>query len=165
MNGIIFSIADQINYGINHGLDDPATMQSQLRINLVELNELAGTKAMDCSDYATARSYLSTAQSLLPTDQWKTQYSLSLSVSFLSAKCAYSCGDAQKAQTILQEIIGECQCMDDKLPAYFLLITSKLPSHLSRLTWVSCVSLIPSSCSICRLSHTLVMSKLSSSLD
>ena len=118
---IIFSIADQIN----HGIDGVLGISSELRLDLAELNEMAGVKAVDCSDYVTARSYLNIALSLLPTDHWISHYDRSLRLSFLLARSAYSCGDVEKAQGILQEILGECRCIEDKLEAYFLLVTSK----------------------------------------
>ena len=121
INGIIFSIADQINYGIEIS---PA-QNPESRIDLANLNEMAGVKAVDCSDYVTAHSYLSIALSLLPTDHWKSHFDQSLRLSFLLAKSAYSRGDVKEAQGILHEILGECRCIEDKLPAYFLLVTSK----------------------------------------
>ena len=86
---------------------------------------MAGVKAVDCSDYEIARSYLNIALSLLPTDHWISHYDRSLRLSFLLARSAYSCGDVEKAQGILQEILGECRCIEDKLQAYLLLVTSK----------------------------------------
>ena len=53
VDDIIFSVADQIN----HGTDDLSAPSPELRLDLAELNEMAGVKAVDCSDYATARSY------------------------------------------------------------------------------------------------------------
>ena len=116
---VIFDIADQINHG-KEPIQSPA-----LRIDLIKLYEMAGVKAVDCSDYETSRSYLTIALSLLPTDHWESQYDLSLRLSFLWAKSAYSCADVEKAQDILQEILGKCRCIQDKLPSYFLLVTSE----------------------------------------
>jgi len=118
VDDIIFSVADQIN----HGIDDLSAPSPELQLDLAELNEMAGVKAVDCSDYVTARSYLNIALSLLPTDHWISHYDRSLRLSFLLAKTAYSCGDVEKAQGILQEILGECRCIEDKLQAYFLLV-------------------------------------------
>mmetsp|Transcript_7945 Transcript_7945/g.17919 ORF Transcript_7945/g.17919 Transcript_7945/m.17919 type:complete len:1329 (+) Transcript_7945:91-4077(+) len=119
VDDIIFSIADQIN----HGIDSLPLRSPESRVDLAKLNEMAGVKAVECSDYVTARSYLSIALSLLPTDHWKSHYDQSLRLSFLLAKSAYSRGDVMKAQGILQEILRECSCIEDKLPAYFLLVT------------------------------------------
>jgi len=119
LDDIIFSIADQIN----HGMDELSASSAELRLCLSELNESAGTKAAYCSDYVTAHSYFSLSLKLLPTDYWKSHYVQSLRLCFLLAKSAYACGYVEKAQTILQEILGECCCLEDKLPAYSLLVT------------------------------------------
>ena len=118
---IICSVAEQINYGI----DNSSVQSPELRLDLADLNEMAGAKAVDCSHYATARSYLSIAVSLLPTDHWKSRYDRSLRLFFLLAKSSYSCGDVEKAHDTLQELLEECHCIEDKLPAYFLQVTSK----------------------------------------
>lgn len=121
IDDIVFSIADQIN----NGIDNVPIEISELRIDIAKLNDMAGSKAIDCSDYVTARSYLKTALSMLPTDHWNSHYDLSLRVSLLMAKSSYSCGDAEKALSILQDTLGECQCIEDKLHAYFFIVTSK----------------------------------------
>ena len=120
---IIFSIADQIN----HGLDDSFTECDVTRLELAELNENAGAKAVKCSDFVTARSYFRIAYSLMSLlpDMWETHYDFSLHLSFQWAKSAYSCGDVEKARDILQEILSKCRSIQDKLPAYFLLVASE----------------------------------------
>jgi histidine kinase len=121
VDDIVFCMADQINYGIN----DAANQSLELRLNLANLNEMAGVKAVDCCDYVTARAYLNIALSFLPTNHWKSQYDQSLRLFFSLAKSAYACGDMEKAQEILHEILGECSCTEDTLQAYYLLVTSK----------------------------------------
>ena len=121
VDDIIFSIADQIN----HGIDNIPAHKSNVRIALAKVNKLAGAKAVELSDFATARSYLNVALSLLPSGHWQSHYDMSLQLSTLLAKSCYSCGDANKARCILQEILEESSCIEDKLPAYFLLVTGK----------------------------------------
>ena len=119
---IIFSVADQIN----HGIDDYSSAQSpELRTDLAKLYGMAGAKAVDRSDFVTARSYLNTALSLVPTDHWKSHYDLSRRLYFLTAQSANSCGDVDKAQCTLQEILSKCHSIDDKLPSYYLRAASK----------------------------------------
>ena len=119
---IIFSIADQIN----HGIDGHLSAQSpELRIDLANLNGMAGAKAVDRSDFVTARTYLNSALSLLPTDHWKSHYDLSLRLSFLLAQTANSCGDVEKAKRTLQDILSECHSIEDKLTSYHLRAASK----------------------------------------
>lgn len=118
---IIFSIVDQVNHGINSS----SVQSPELKLDFAELNELAGVKAVGCSDYETARSYLNTALKLLPDDHWSSHYDQSRQLYFLLAKSAYSIGEVEKAQGILQQILGECRCVKDKLNAYFLQVNSE----------------------------------------
>eukprot|EP00584_Thalassiosira_punctigera_P010333 CAMPEP_0172526094 /NCGR_PEP_ID=MMETSP1067-20121228/1094_1 /TAXON_ID=265564 ORGANISM="Thalassiosira punctigera, Strain Tpunct2005C2" /NCGR_SAMPLE_ID=MMETSP1067 /ASSEMBLY_ACC=CAM_ASM_000444 /LENGTH=1314 /DNA_ID=CAMNT_0013309531 /DNA_START=85 /DNA_END=4029 /DNA_ORIENTATION=- len=118
VDDIIFSIADQVKYGIDHSL----VQSPELRLDLAKLNQMAGIKAAECSDHSTARSYLNVALSLLPTDHWKSHYDRSLRLCFLLAKSAYSCGDVEKAHVILKEILNNAHCLMDKLDAYHLVV-------------------------------------------
>ena len=123
---IIFSVTDQINYGI----EDSSAQSPELRIDLAKLNEMAGAKAVDRSDFVTARSYLNTALSLLPANHWKSHYELSLRLSFLLAQSANSCGDVEKAQLTLEFFLNECHGIEDKLSSYYLRADSKC-QHLN----------------------------------
>ncbi len=114
---VLFSIADQIKHGIGYlGDENP-----ELRIEFAKFYDMAGAKAVACSDHATSCSYLTSALSLLPSDHWKSHYDLSLRVSIALAKSCHSCGDVVKSQCISQEMIRQCHSFDDKLPAYTLL--------------------------------------------
>lgn len=112
---IVFCIADQINYGVDDSL-------SQLRFNLAGLNETAGAKAADSSDYVSAHSYFKNALSFLPPDHWKDNYEMSLRLYLRLAKSAFSCGDKERAYEILQQILTEARCLTDKLDAYHLAV-------------------------------------------
>ena len=123
---IVFSIADQIKYGIDN-IDDESP---ELRIDIAKLYELAGMQASANSDHAASRSYLINALALLPTDLWKSHYGLSLRFSLRLAKSCYSCGDLEKAHSILGETMVQCHSLEDKLPGYALLARSE--SHHAR---------------------------------
>ena len=100
--------------------------------DLVDLNEMAGLKAVDCCDYVTARAYLNTAHSLLPVDSWKSNYDQSLRIFGVLAKVLYACADMEKAQELLNEILRECKRLEDSLQAYSLLVTSKCVFDLTQ---------------------------------
>lgn len=119
MDDIIFSIAWQVNHGIN------TSTSPELRLELAEVNEMAARKAYSKTDYTTACSSLSISWSLMPKDHWKSHYDQSLRTSLLWAKACYSCGDMEKAKAVLKEILRECHCLEDKLSAYYLLGTRK----------------------------------------
>jgi hypothetical protein len=126
VDDIVFSIADQIK----HGIDNLDGENPELRIDIAKLYTLAGLQAVTNSDHAASRSYLTYALALLPTDHWKSHYDLSLQFSLRLAKSCYSCGDLEKAHSILGETIAQCHSIEDKLPGYALLARSE--SHRSR---------------------------------
>ena len=120
VDDIIFFIADQIN----HGLDDSFTECDVPRLELAQLNHKAGVKAVNCSDFATARLYFKIAHScmsLLP-GMWETHYDFSLQLLFLFAKASYSCGDAETAYGVLQTILERAHSLSEKLDSYHLLV-------------------------------------------
>lgn len=118
---IIFSIVDQINFG----LVDLPPQSTDLRNDHARLFERAGIKAASRSDHAAARSYVGTALSLMPPHHWQSDYGLSLPLSILLAKSAFSCGDVGLAEDTLKEVLRESRSIQDKLPAYYLLATGK----------------------------------------
>lgn len=115
---IVFCIADQIN----NGIDGSFAVSSALQLGLAELNEKAGTKAADSSDYASAHSYFKHALSFLPPDHWKGNYDLSLRLYFHLAESAVVCGNTEAADYFSQQILKEARCLNDKLSAYHLAV-------------------------------------------
>ena len=118
---MLISIADQMK----HCNVDMADESPESKIDIAKLYDLSGMKAMGCSDYATSRSYLKLALSLLPANRWETQYELSHRISLRLAKSIYSCGDVEEAQSILQEMLEKCRSIEDKVPVQVLLVTSE----------------------------------------
>jgi predicted ATPase len=123
---LIFSITDQIK----HGIACLSTENSELRIDVAELFEMAGMKASASSDHVSSCSYLTRALSLLPTDHWKCQYDTSIRLSLRCAKSCYSCGETEKAQCILEDTMVHCLSLTDKLPLYGLLAKSECRRRL-----------------------------------
>lgn len=117
LNDTIFPIVDQINHGV------PSLVRPEVAVEILELNLKAGARAMEFLDYETASSYLSKAILLLPQCHWQDHYELSLSLYISSAKAAYSCGDTQQTRTLLNAILLNGRCIEDKLDAYYLHVT------------------------------------------
>lgn len=122
VNDIVFPMVDQIKLGIDYLEDD----NPEFRVELAKLNEIAGMKAVVCSDYETARSYFAYAMSLLPNNHWKSHYDITLRCSLGLAKTQYSCGDVDNAQCTLQDVIRQCESFEDTLPACDLLVRCKI---------------------------------------
>eukprot|EP00804_Cyclotella_cryptica_P021275 CCRYP_001545-RB/>CCRYP_001545-RB protein AED:0.16 eAED:0.26 QI:0/0/0/1/0/0.33/3/0/1055 len=119
---VLFATIDQINRC-------PLTMfhDDSHRIVIANLNYEAGVKAMKCSNFVPAHSYMKAAVSLLPDNSWKSNYDLSLKCNYHFAKAAYSCGYVDQAKEILDEVIQHGEGLEDKsqymLDSYSLLVS------------------------------------------
>ena len=116
----IFLIASQINHGKEFIEKDDA-----LRIPVAKLNMKAGKLALDGCDHKLAYHYFAASLSMLPDDSWESNYDLSLRLNFMMAKAANSSCRYDEAERTLQTILKRARCLQDKLPAYFLLVTSE----------------------------------------
>lgn len=117
---ILFSTVHHINRSISLLLDYP----SETRISMAELNLRAGSKAVECSSFMSAYSYLKFGVELLPADAWTEQRKLSADLHFLLSRTAYALGKIDDASQILREIIKKMETvgLEDKLDIYFLYI-------------------------------------------
>ena len=116
----IFLIASQINHGKEFIEKDDA-----FRIPVAKLNMRAGKMALDGCDHKLAYHYFAAALSLLPDDSWESNYDLSLRLNFLMARAANSSCRYDEAEVTLQTIRKRAVCLQDKLPSYYLLVTSE----------------------------------------
>ena len=120
----IFLIASQINHGKEFIETDDT-----LRIPVAKLNMKAGKKALDGCDHKMAYFYFLAAISFLPDDGWESYYDLSLRLNLSMARAANSSCQYDEAELTLQRICKRARCLQDKLPAYFLLVTSECLSY------------------------------------
>ena len=118
---MLLYIADQMKHCIVD-MDDECP---DLRIDIANLYNSSGMKAVGYSDYATSRVYFKVALSLLPTDRWESQYKLCHRISLRLAKSFHSCGDVEEAESILHEMLEKCVSIEDKVPVHALLVTSE----------------------------------------
>lgn len=105
---------------VNRNLLSVKQSSSDVCIEVSCLNYKAGAIAMNRSDYETASHYFSLASQMLPNNHWKSNYKLSLKLNIATAKAAYSTGDTQKSQAVLDIILKEANSVEDKLDAYSL---------------------------------------------
>ena len=118
---MLLLIADQMKHGIGYLKgEDPG-----LQIDVAKHFESSGIKAARCFDYLASRSYLKLASSLLPLKHWESHHELSYRITLLLAKSIYSCGDAEEAQSILQELLLKCRSMEEKIHVQELLVMSE----------------------------------------
>lgn len=116
----IFLIANQINHG-----KEWVEKDDTIRIPVAKLNMKAGMMALGGCDHKTAYFYFLVAGSLLPTDSWESYYDLSLRLNSLIARAANSSCKYDEAEATLKMIFEKARCLQDKLPAYGLLVESE----------------------------------------
>ncbi|WP_437870813.1 AAA family ATPase [Sorangium sp. So ce363] len=109
-----FDVANQLNHGA-HLLTDPREREALRRLNL-----LAGLKAKASVAFASARSYLAQAITLLPPDAWRTRYEDTLTLYLELAECEYLAGDFQRADELVDLILQNAHANPDRARAYRL---------------------------------------------
>jgi PAS domain S-box-containing protein len=88
----IFEIVNQLNRG--------ATLITSLdeREQLAELNLLAGQRAKATTAYASALTYLTAGEALLPENSWERRHELSFALELHRAECEFLTGALAEAQ-------------------------------------------------------------------
>jgi predicted ATPase len=89
------------------------------RENLAHLFLLAGKKAAKSSSFAAAAAYLKCGIDLLNTKHWKDQYKLSLTLHNAAAEIEYYCGNFDRVDVLVGNILSGAQSYDDTLIARF----------------------------------------------
>uniref|UniRef100_A0A7S4SGN1 Uncharacterized protein n=1 Tax=Ditylum brightwellii TaxID=49249 RepID=A0A7S4SGN1_9STRA len=91
---------------------------------LIRLNLQAGGKSMSLGAFTPALFYLKEGLSLLGSNSWEEQYDLHLRLCESYAEAKYCAGEFEEMHKIVDEILANAKCLDDKLGAYFTLVTS-----------------------------------------
>ncbi len=94
------------------------------RENLAHLFLLAGKKAAKSSSFAAAAAYLKCGIDLLNSKHWKDQYKLSLTLHNAAAEIEYYCGNFDRVDVLVGNILRGAQSYDDTLVARFTRIYS-----------------------------------------
>jgi len=117
---ILFSAVHHINRSTSLLLGYPA----ETRLSMAELNLKAGSRAIQCSYFMSAFSYLQVGAELLPADSWKEHGKLCADLHFLLSRAAYALGKIDDASLTLKGCIEEMENVElnDKLDIYFLYI-------------------------------------------
>ncbi|MEC4984105.1 MAG: serine/threonine-protein kinase PknK, partial [Oscillatoria sp. PMC 1076.18] len=108
----IFAIVNQFNYGlelINNDFE---------RLQVAQLNAIAGHKAKVSTAYAAARQYLSTGINLLPTNSWQSEYQLTLNLYQEAVEAAYLNADFEQMEYLSQEVLKSAQTLLEKIKVY-----------------------------------------------
>ncbi|WP_438039122.1 AAA family ATPase [Sorangium sp. So ce128] len=109
-----FDVATQLNHGA-HLITDPREREALCRLNL-----LAGIKAKASVAYASARSYLAQATSLLPQDAWSARYEDTFRLHLELAECESIVGNFQPADELFDLILQNARSRPDRARAHRL---------------------------------------------
>ena len=111
---VLFSIVGQFNDGLN--LID----EEDEKTELATLNLRAAKKAKNATAYEPAISYLKCARYLLPSNHWRSQYSLSFELYKELAECEYLVGNLDIAESIFNEALSNASSKYDQGEIYIL---------------------------------------------
>lgn len=112
----IFEIVDQLNLGLQH-------IGSQTeRLELAELNLLAGQKAKGTAAYQAALNYLRMGIGLLGEDSWGQQYELSLALYVEATEAAYLSGNYDEMEQLSAVVLQRASNLLDKVKVYECII-------------------------------------------
>ncbi|MGH1395852.1 MAG: AAA family ATPase [Trichormus sp.] len=94
------------------------------KIELAELNLLAGQKAKLATAYESAMDYLHQGLSLLTTDSWYEQYQLTLTIHQEAAEVAFLIGDFEQLEHLAKVVLQQANTQIEKVKIYELRIKS-----------------------------------------
>ncbi|MFB2917686.1 AAA family ATPase [Aerosakkonema funiforme] len=109
---LIFDIVNQLNIG-----KELITKQTE-RIDLAQLNLIAGRKAMVSTAYAAAIRYLSVGIELLPDSSWQNQYDLTLGLYESVTEASYLNGDFEQMEKFAAVVLQHAKTVLDKVKVY-----------------------------------------------
>jgi len=108
----IFEIVSHLNMGVKL-----ITSQTE-RVQLAQLNLIAGRKARNSTAYAAAIEYFTVGISVLAIDCWQRNYELTLSLYEEAAEAAYLAGDHERMEELVLMVLQKAKTQLDKVKVY-----------------------------------------------
>ncbi|MEG3847384.1 AAA family ATPase [Microcoleus sp. herbarium19] len=108
----IFELVNQLNIGADLLSDYPKKLQ------LAELNLIAGKKALEANAYETAAKYLNAGLQLLAEDSWISDYELTLSLYVATIEAEYLNTNYQQAKSLIDIAIAQANTVLDRVKIY-----------------------------------------------
>ncbi|MGB3204454.1 MAG: AAA family ATPase, partial [Crinalium sp.] len=118
----IFALVNQFNFAI-----DLLNNQSE-KIELAELNLMAGQKAKSAMAYEAAVNYLNLALNLLCPESWQEQYPLAFTIYKEAAEAEYLNANLDPAETLCNFALAQTQVIIDQIKFYEI----KFKIHLAK---------------------------------
>ena len=119
----IFEIVDHLNIGITLIKDESE------RIEIAQLNLIAGQKAKAATAYGAAAKYLQAGLRLLVNFSWDTEYELTLSLHTEAAEAAFLSGDFEQMQILVEALQQHAKNLLDKVKAYEVKIQASMAQN------------------------------------
>lgn len=108
----IFDIVNQMNQAQTH------IVKEDDRVQIAELNLLAGKKAKASAAYEPAFRYLRTGVDLLSAECWKRCYDMSLEIYVEAAESAYLSGNFEEMERLAAVVMLQARTVLDKVKVY-----------------------------------------------
>jgi len=108
----IFTIVNQLNLGIIENTDEILTKR------LIDLNVMAGEKALNSNAYEQAHTFFQKASDLLSRNIWNQNYTLALKIFIGLANSQYLTKDFDRAEQTFNSIIEHAESVIDRIQIY-----------------------------------------------
>ena len=108
----IFEIVDHLNLGVE------LVTHQQERDEIVNLNLMAGQKALAATAYEAALKYFNVGLKLLSAESWHSEYDLTLALYLEAAEAAYLSGHFGEMEQLVEVVLSHAKTVLDKVKAY-----------------------------------------------
>ncbi|TVP60296.1 MAG: GAF domain-containing protein [Nodularia sp. (in: Bacteria)] len=115
---LIFDLVNQFNIAI------PIIQLPGDRVQLAEMNLVAGRKALASMAYPSALKYLKTGINLLVDHSWETEYELTLALYETAAEAAYLSGYFEDMEEFAEVVLQRAKTLLEKVKVYEIKIQS-----------------------------------------
>jgi predicted ATPase/signal transduction histidine kinase len=111
---LLFDVANQLNRGA------ALLVERNEKAQVATIDLRAGLKAKASAAYASARTYFSAGMALLDEEDWASHYELTFSLWLERAECELLCGNFEKAEQLIVELLRRAPSKVDQAAAYRL---------------------------------------------
>jgi predicted ATPase len=126
----IFSLVNQLNFGIETTTDELPLLATQSDKNLLaELNLIAGQKAKASAAFEAAVNYFNISLGLLAADSWQSDYDLTLVIYVETVEAEYLNTNFERSEHLSELVLQQAKTLLERVKVYEL----KIQSYTSQL--------------------------------